>query len=63
MKTFLVTFADGAATRFQAHSISPDFSNGTVILMDETLAIEAVLNVAQLRFIAEEQTVMPVLGA
>ncbi len=56
MKNFVVTFPDGATAKIKAQSISPDFSNGVIMLMDDALAIEAVLTIPQIRFVAEETT-------
>jgi hypothetical protein len=57
MKTFIISFPDGSATKIKAHSISPDFSNGVIMLMDESMSPEAVLAITQVRYVAEESTI------
>jgi hypothetical protein len=59
MKTFIICFPDGSTTKIKAHSISPDFSNGVIILMDESMSPEAVLVLSQVRYVAEESTLNP----
>src|SRR4051812_2421946 len=54
VKNFIVTFPDGSSVKIRAHSISSDFSNGVIMLMDDALAVEAVLAIGQVRFVAEE---------